>query len=361
MRARAAGGTVHLGRGCSSEVKSVSMHLPPAWWLLATLLSLGCVKPSAEAAETSVQSSAATATPHQRGQDRPFAGRALYVDPKSEARAQAELWRRMRLPGVEAMEKLAEVPLALWVGDWVPDPEREVDRALTEADDRLRTLVVYNIPQRDCGSHSAGGAGSARAYERFVAGVAAGIRGRRVILILEPDALAHDECLDEIGRAERWRLLGSAVDTLSAAGASVYIDAGDSNWIAAEDMARRLRSAGVDRAAGFALNVAHTELTEHEMRYAGVLRAILGPDAHYVIDTGRNGVGPSPDNAWCNPRGRKNGQRPTLDPATTGLPGDARGLDALLWIKKPGYSDGRCNGGPAAGKWWPEYALELAE
>jgi endoglucanase len=33
----------------------------------------------------------------------------------------------------------------------------------------------------------------------------------------------------------------------------------------------------------------------------------------------------------------------------------------LLWIKRPGESDGTCNGGPSSGKWWPEYALGLAQ
>jgi len=35
-------------------------------------------------------------------------------------------------------------------------------------------------------------------------------------------------------------------------------------------------------------------------------------------------------------------------------------IDAYLWIKRPGESDGTCNGGPAAGGWWIAGALELA-
>ena len=35
-------------------------------------------------------------------------------------------------------------------------------------------------------------------------------------------------------------------------------------------------------------------------------------------------------------------------------------VDAYCWIKRPGESDGTCNGGPAAGGWWPDRALELA-
>jgi endoglucanase len=33
---------------------------------------------------------------------------------------------------------------------------------------------------------------------------------------------------------------------------------------------------------------------------------------------------------------------------------------AYLWVKRPGESDGTCNGGPAAGAWWADYALGLA-
>jgi endoglucanase len=77
-----------------------------------------------------------------------------------------------------------------------------------------------------------------------------------------------------------------------------------------------------------------------------------------VIDTGRNGVGrlvesERPVDLWCNVPGRALGPPPT---GRTGVPR----VDAFLWIKRPGESDGSCNGGPSAGTWWPDYALELA-
>ncbi|SCF71261.1 endoglucanase, partial [Streptomyces sp. MnatMP-M27] len=71
----------------------------------------------------------------------------------------------------------------------------------------------------------------------------------------------------------------------------------------------------------------------------------------------RNGNGPAPGKndpqAWCNPKGRALGETPTV--AT----GD-KAIDAYLWIKRPGESDGTCKGGPTAGRWWPRYALDLA-
>jgi endoglucanase len=126
----------------------------------------------------------------------------------------------------------------------------------------------------------------------------------------------------------------------------------------------------------------------------------------FVIDTGRNGRGPldsSPYAAtpydqsasvlaglaggnWCNPPGAGAGLRPTASP---GIPL----LDAYLWIKTPGESDGTCDiaGGarawdfaaydpwnvtgaaqstfdplwgavdPTAGVWFPAQALQLAQ
>jgi endoglucanase len=106
---------------------------------------------------------------------------------------------------------------------------------------------------------------------------------------------------------------------------------------------------------------------------------ILGstePTAHFVIDTSRSGVGPWPGIAghpasdgatqdWCNPPDRGLGLQPS---ANTGH----LLVDAYLWVKIPGESDGQCyrwtNGpldpvrntqDPAAGQWFPEMALDL--
>lgn len=41
-------------------------------------------------------------------------------------------------------------------------------------------------------------------------------------------------------------------------------------------------------------------------------------------------------------------------------PGRSRAgaVDAYLWVKRPGYSNGACNGGPArVGAWWEKRAI----
>ncbi len=215
-------------------------------------------------------------------------------------------------------------------------------------------LVAYDIPWRDCGQYSSGGAPSAAAYEQFIREVAEGIGGRRAAVILEPDALAELSCLSGEQQATYYSLLNFAVHALAASpGTAVYLDAGNAGWQPASTMAARLAEAGVAGARGFSLNVSNFDTTASETSYGEAIASDLRLDTHFVIDTSRNGRGPAPEGAWCNPPGRGLGADPTSD---TGNPL----LDALLWIKRPGESDGSCNGGPPAGEWWPAYALELA-
>ncbi|MET8772563.1 glycoside hydrolase family 6 protein [Streptomyces sp. NPDC004658] len=227
-----------------------------------------------------------------------------------------------------------------------------------------------------------------------------------------------------------------AVRTLKAKPrTAVYLDAGNVQWRSVGDMAQRLLDAGVRYADGFALNVSNTHPTDHNARYGTWIAKCMwyatdGPEQarghtdwcasqyyssaapndgapgnsvssadpatwrwtdawydrntgtppagelrHFVIDTSRNGQGawtPEPGKysgdpeAWCNAPGRGLGPRPTAD---TGVPL----VDAYLWIKIPGESDGSCTrntGGtidpeygivdPPAGTWWPDQAHTLA-
>ena len=118
-------------------------------------------------------------------------------------------------------------------------------------------------------------------------------------------------------------------------------------------MASRLTSAGIAMAQGFSLNISNFLFTSDNVSYGAQISSLVG-GRHFVVDTGRNGLGPTSDDQWCNPAGRALGVRPTT--AT----GNAL-VDAFLWIKSPGESDGACNGAPASGAWMPEYALGLSQ
>ena len=285
----------------------------------------------------------------------PFSGMFFYVDAQSNARRTVEAWRSSRPGDAALMEKIASAPQASWFGGWNADVRADVNHAVSTAaaTNALPVLVAYNIPQRDCGSYSAGGASSADGYRSWISEFARGIAARNAIVILEPDALSGMDCLNSTDRQTRLDLLTHAVKTLSDAGAMVYIDAGHSRWHSVETMAPRLKAAGIDRAAGFSLNVSNFHRTADQVTYGNALSALVG-GKHYVIDTSRNGLGAAGDSEWCNPDGRALGERPT---SNTGHPL----VDAYLWVKRPGESDGACNGHPAAGTWMPEYALGLAK
>ncbi len=290
----------------------------------------------------------------------PYSGKKLYVEPNGNAAKQSAKIKPVDPAGSAIMERVSRIPISLWLGEWVADPQKTVDDMLTKAGESLCVFTVYAVPQRDCGSLSAGGVSTAADYAAFVGKIAAGLKNRLAIVILEPDGLAVTHCLSTEKLAERHAMMSSAVDVLTAAGAKVYIDAGDSNWIPSDKMAESLKAAGVAKAAGFALNVSHFEPEANEHLYAAELRKILGTTAHYVVDTSRCGqgkyeaqTGEDEDIEWCNPPGRGYGRAPTLETKKSGL-------DAILWIKRPGESDGAAFGGPAAGKWWDDYALNLA-
>jgi endoglucanase len=153
-----------------------------------------------------------------------------------------------------------------------------------------------------------------------------------------------------MARTNRVTNLRSAVAALTASGSiAVYLDGGHSNWQSVTTMADRLRSVGVSKVRGFATNVANYNRTSAEAGYGTELATALG--THYIVDTSRNGAGPS--TGWCNPAGQALGARPTSSTAVTAA-------DAWFWVKRPGESDGVCNGGPAAGSWFEAYALGLA-
>jgi hypothetical protein len=286
----------------------------------------------------------------------PFAGAKWFIDPNSNARKQADAWRVSRPADAAQMDKIAGQPQADWFGDWSGDIQSAISARVTQVTNAgaLPILVAYDIPKRDCGSYSSGGATSPDGYKTWIRSFAAGIGSRRAIVVLEPDALASMDCLSAADQQTRLSLLSDAVSVLGArAGVATYLDAGNSSWQSAATMAARLKSAGVAGARGFSLNVSNFRTTANELSYGDQVSGLTG-GKHFVVDTSRNGLGPTSDSQWCNPPGR------ALGTGTTTSTGDTR-ADAFVWIKRPGESDGTCNGGPAAGQWWADYALGLAQ
>jgi endoglucanase len=343
-------------------------------------------------------------------------GTRLWVNPDSTTLAAAR-----QLSGTDRRNalRLATVPTATWLTTGTPAQVRAqaFEIGLRSARQRAVPVVAaYNIPGRDCSQYSAGGAANTQQYKAWIRGLAEGLARFRSAVILEPDgiALQPQDCGGTSEQqAMRVRQMNYAVDRLKALrGTAVYIDAGHSAWHAVGDIAARLVANGVDEADGFFLNVSNYRADAELIRYGTMVSecisyiADLGGKAadcanqywppadadawyaghvttptrdltHFVIDTSRNGQGPwtppagtySDPQDWCNPPGRGLGARPTT--RDTGSPL----VDAKLWVKVPGESDGSCSRGlpagsvdpewgvvdPAAGAWFPQQAAQLIQ
>ncbi len=352
-------------------------------------------------------------------------GRALspttqfYVDNSNKAYDQALTYLRAhRFADAVTMANLASWPVGQWFNGGVSAAQVKADVAALMKKAKIKhqvpVIVAYNVPGRDCSQYSAGGASNTAEYEAWIDGVAAGIGSGQAVVILEPDgiALSPDNCGGTAEQqAARNTEISYAVTKLAAKPrANVYVDAGHSSWHAVGDIAARMLAAGLPQAQGFFLNVSNYRSDDELIRYGTMVSKCVwylqhtpgatgeacpnqwspAADAdgwyaanvpatatltHFVVDTSRNGVGPWTPPAgvytdaqdWCNPPNRGLGVRPT---AKTGVPL----LDAYLWVKVPGESDGSCTRGtagpgdpeyggavdPAAGAWWPEQALTLS-
>lgn len=285
----------------------------------------------------------------------PGSPEVLYRDPDTQVAA----WVAAhpgdpRTPAIR--ERIALRPQARWFNEANPATAAGQARAYVgpaaEAGE-VPVLVVYAIPDRDCGGASDGGAAAFATWQDWIAGLADGVGDDRALVVMEPDALAQEDCLDADGVRARHAALATAVATFRdrAPRAEVYLDAGHSNWQPPAEQARRLREAGVLEAAGVATNVSNFNTTEDEVAYGRALLDELGdPDLRQVVDVSRNGNGPAPDAEWCDPPGRAVGEAPTL---ATGVATVA----AYLWVKPPGEADG-CAATP--GTFLPDVAHALA-
>lgn len=285
----------------------------------------------------------------------------LFRDPQGNAAKQAAAWASSNPAGAARMRKMAEGPMMEWMGDWLGGKSavqsfvtNYMNRVTAQGPNKIGLIAMYAIPYRDCGGYSGGGYVDAGSYNGYVQAVSAGIGQKRAIVVLEPDALPQlTACLSAARQNERLSMLSNAITTLKAnnKNVKVYLDAGNSGWVDATTIADRLRRANVAAADGFATNVSNFKTTASEITYGNSVSSKLG-GKHYVIDTSRNGVGPNSE--WCNPSGRALGRQATFNTGNNLV-------DAYLWIKKAGESDGTCNGGPNAGTWWPSYADGLAQ
>ena len=275
------------------------------------------------------------------------------------------LLEKFQLKNALLISAMEATPQAVWLtGNTPAQTASTVTQTLREANFQraIPLFVLYNIPGRDCGSYSAGGAENTADYEAWIDAIAGAIGNQKVVIILEPDAIADlpSDCGYDptqvnipVAVANRYAQLNYAITSLEKQPqTSVYIDAGNSHWQAVPVITQRLITAGVQQAQGFFSNVSNFNLTTYESKFDTWVSACMAfgmnpadggwrlgnysycasqyysplgtvnpddittwvytdewfqqnmgtavPSTHFVIDTSRNGQGPFYSTAYAN-------------------------------------------------------------
>lgn len=261
--------------------------------------------------------------------------KSLYVNPNT----QAAQWcaanpNDPRTPSIQA--NIASVPTALWLGggnvhDWIAG---YVSDAYNHQ--ALPVLALYAFP-----SYLGTGMTAANNYRSLVDQVVSAVGSRPCVVQLETDSLISCVGASNTFRLQRFWLLQYAVSQFSklCPNTWTYLDGGDAYYNSPTTMAPLLVQAGVGMAAGFSLNVSNFNTNTTMTSFAAAVNQQLAtygiPAKAWIGDCSRNGNGrPDPayisahPNTWMfNPPGMKLGQRPNMS--------------GLLWIKRPGESDGQ--------------------
>jgi endoglucanase len=299
----------------------------------------------------------------------PLLGLSFFVDHRESSWHQWHRYlRRHRRHRAALMWKLASQPKFRWFGRL----SRPLGRTLGDYLARARRagavplIAVMRHQGKRCNRYYSGGgrredARTRRWYRRF----ARIVGWSRVVIAFEPDSLGTVDCLKRSRRRARLELLRYGVDVLSRLpNATIYLEAGASDWEPARRTARQLRLIGIGKVRGFMLNATHYAWTVGNIRHGLQISRMVGGKP-FIVSTSFNGRGPvhyrryfGPHrwrtiNVWCHPRMRGLGPPPTTQTSNPGV-------DAYLWVGRPGYSGGHCNGGPRVGAWWARRALMFA-
>ncbi|GKZ31233.1 hypothetical protein AbraIFM66950_011524 [Aspergillus brasiliensis] len=413
------------GATCSTVNEYYAQCTPAAGTGSATTLktttstTTSSVTKTATTTQTSTVSASPTTTASASGN--PFSGYQLYVNPyySSEVASlaipsltgslsslQAAATAAAKAPSFVWLDTAAKVPT---MADYLADIKSQ--NAAGASPPIAGQFVVYDLPDRDCaalasnGEYSIADDGVAhyKSYIDSIREILVEYSDVHTILIIEPDSLANlvtNLNVAKCANAESAYLecTNYALTQLNLPNVAMYLDAGHAGWLgwpanlqpAANLFASVYKNASSPATVrGLATNVANynawtisscPSYTQgnsvcDEQQYINAIAPLLqaqGFDAHFVVDTGRNGKQPTGQQAWgdwCNVINTGFGVRPTTST------GDAL-ADAFVWVKPGGESDGTSDSSatrydahcgysdalqpaPEAGTWFQAYFVQL--
>lgn len=347
----------------------------------------------------------------------PFQGAELYVNPDYTKKVEAAAAAAPAL--APQIKKVGKQSTGLWLVSieslqhmprWLDDVAKQ---GKAKGKPVVPVFLVYNLPNRDCSAKSSAGEltiendGERRYRTEFIDKIAEQFQARpsqRVVVILEPDSLPNIATNLEVQKcAESENVyrnsVAYAISKLSLPNVFLYLDAAHAGWLGWDGNRTKMATifqevltaaGGVDRIRGFATNVSnYTSLAgeanrqlepsnpcpnEHAFvqKLSESLAAVGIKEKAFLIDTSRNGkdgIRKKWGN-WCNVKGAGLGERPRVNPMPL--------LDAYLWVKPPGESDGTADSkaarfdencisvdaapnAPEAGEWFQDYFVDLVK
>ncbi|KAK7552457.1 glycosyl hydrolases family 6 protein [Phyllosticta citricarpa] len=351
--------------------------------------------------------------------EKPLAGYSFYANSDYSSKvihtAVPQFQREGKHDLARQAARVASVPTFLWMSS--RDSIQKLRPFAEEAQHLVRSgaklllpLVIYNLPDRDCGAKASSGElriadnGVDLYKTSFVDPIAATIKQfpeLKFVLVIGTlgnlvSNINKTKCRNALEAHKE--SVSYALRTFDFPNVYTYVDGGNSGWWgftmnmgpAAKLVGEVWRRAGRPRSfRGLATNTANynawsvTQCANYtqgsrncdEKRYINAIAPLLrqeGTPAHFITDMGRSGVQPTGQwvwGDWCNALNTGFGLRPsthTDDPL----------LDAWVWIKPGGESDGtssvmaerfdpKCGQAdakqpaPEAGQWFQEYFEQL--
>ena len=154
---------------------------------------------------------------------------------------------------------------------------------------------IYTVQGGEDYTHTAITSAEVAAYRAWISAVVRTLGQTRAAIVLEPD-LAITTNPRTASDAARQGMAKWAAATLSQdKNATIYLSAGDADWLTPTQAANLLKASGIQYARGFDLGDTHySNLGADIMQGAAIVKALdaLGfRDKHFVVDTSDNGRG----------------------------------------------------------------------
>lgn len=321
-----------------------------------------------------------------------------------------------------------DIGAATWIDTMANIAKMEPVLQAAQKSGGLPMFVIYDLPNRDCAALASNGeilcedstcAQGLNTYKTEyvdkVVAILAKYSDVKTVVIIEPDSLpnlATNLGTPKCAEAQKAYKEGVAY-TLKAVHAlghvTAYLDAAHGGWLGWDNNLRLVsgifkdvlaQAGGNEVIRGFVTNTANYQplgsttstadpcklksqynFAIDEVHFIQLLDKALNQYAgisgmHYITDTSRNGVANERGDCsnWCNIKGAGLGRRPSAAVSDLGL----ANLDAVVWVKTPGESDGtsdrnakrhdeHCNSSdsyipaPEAGQWSEDIYIMLAE